>query len=147
MGAWSPVWPDWAIYWTLGIFLKPCTTINLPKSPKILGNFCKGVKIFNFSRNIIFGELLRTFVDFFWSHWYLPFYMFDFLIGLVILRAREMMSQNTSMNVTKLMPMQRPRRPPIWAENSTQVCLGSLRPNSKPFFAVTDYVLNYWCMI
>ena len=28
-----PVWPDWAIYWTLGIFLKPLATINLAKSP------------------------------------------------------------------------------------------------------------------
>ena len=28
-----PVWPDWAIYWTFGNFLKPLATINLPKSP------------------------------------------------------------------------------------------------------------------
>ena len=27
------VWPDWAIYWTLGNFSKPLATINLPKSP------------------------------------------------------------------------------------------------------------------
>ena len=27
-----PVWPDWAIYWTLGNFLKPLATIYLPKS-------------------------------------------------------------------------------------------------------------------
>ena len=27
------VWPDWAIFWTLGKFLKPLATINLPKSP------------------------------------------------------------------------------------------------------------------
>ena len=40
------VWPDWAIYWTLGNFLKPLATINLPKFPTFLGNFCKGVKIF-----------------------------------------------------------------------------------------------------
>ena len=37
----GPVWPDWAIYWTLGNFLKPLATINLPKSPPFLGNFCK----------------------------------------------------------------------------------------------------------
>ena len=30
-------------------FSKPLATINLPKSPTFLGNFCKGVKIFNFS--------------------------------------------------------------------------------------------------
>ena len=52
---WYSVWPDWAIYWTLGKFSKPLATINLPKSPTFLGNFCKGVKIFNFSSEIIFG--------------------------------------------------------------------------------------------
>ena len=40
-----PVWPDWALYWTLGNFLKPLATMNLSKSPTFLGNFCKGVKI------------------------------------------------------------------------------------------------------
>ena len=30
------VWPDLAIYWTLGNFLKPLATINFPKSPNIL---------------------------------------------------------------------------------------------------------------
>ena len=39
-----PVWPDWAIYWTLGNFLKPLPTINLPKSPTFLGNFLKVLK-------------------------------------------------------------------------------------------------------
>ena len=34
-----PVWPDWAIYWTLGHFLKPLATINLPKSLTFLGIF------------------------------------------------------------------------------------------------------------
>ena len=29
-------------------FLKPLATINLPKSITILGNFCKGVKIYHF---------------------------------------------------------------------------------------------------
>ena len=53
-----PVWPEMVIYWTLGNFLKPLATINWPKSPTFLGNFCKGVKIFNFSSDIIFGQLL-----------------------------------------------------------------------------------------
>ena len=56
--------PDWAIYWTLGNFSKPLTTINLPKSLTLLGNFCKGVKIFNFTIEIIFGQLLQTFGNF-----------------------------------------------------------------------------------
>ena len=54
----AAVWPDWAIYWTLGNFLRPLATINLPKSPTFLGNFCKGDKIYNFSSEIIFGQLL-----------------------------------------------------------------------------------------
>ena len=31
-----------------GPLLKPLATINLPKSPTFLGNFCKGVKIYHF---------------------------------------------------------------------------------------------------
>ena len=41
---------------------------NLLKSPTFLGNFCKGVKIYHFSSEIIFRELLLTFGNFFWSH-------------------------------------------------------------------------------
>ena len=52
------VWPDLAIYWTLGNFLKPLATIDLPKSPTFLGNFCKSVKIYPYSSEIIFGQLL-----------------------------------------------------------------------------------------
>ena len=48
-----------------GHVLKPLATYNLPKSPTFLGNFCKGVKIFNFSSEIIFGQLLQTFGEFF----------------------------------------------------------------------------------
>ena len=59
------VWPDWAIFWNLGNFLRPLATINLPESPKFLGNFCKGVKINHFSCEIIFGQLLWTFGDFY----------------------------------------------------------------------------------
>ena len=44
--------------WATGQLSKPLATINLPKSPTFLGNFCKGVKIFNFSNEIIFGQLL-----------------------------------------------------------------------------------------
>ena len=50
-------------------FLKPLATINLPKSPTFLGKFCKGVKIYKFSSDIIFGQLLQTFGGFFWSRW------------------------------------------------------------------------------
>ena len=62
------VWPDWAIYCTLGNFFKPFATINLPKSPTFLGNFCKGVIIYHFTTEIIFGNFYRHLAIFFWSH-------------------------------------------------------------------------------
>ena len=37
----------------------------MPKSPTFLGNICKRVKIHHFSSEIIFGQLLKTFGDFF----------------------------------------------------------------------------------
>ena len=43
------------IYYTLSNFSKPVATIILPKLPTFLGDFCKGVKIFHFSSEIIFG--------------------------------------------------------------------------------------------
>ena len=60
---WVSVWSDLAIFCTL-------TTINLLKSPTVLGNFCKGVKIYHFSGEIIWGQLFYTFGNFFWSHWW-----------------------------------------------------------------------------
>ena len=41
-----------------GQILIPLSTINLSKSPTFLGNFCKGVKIYHFSSEILFGQLL-----------------------------------------------------------------------------------------
>ena len=64
----GPVWPDWAIYWTLDTFLKPLATINLSNSPTFLGDFCKDVKIYHFSGEIIFGHFYRHLAIFFWSH-------------------------------------------------------------------------------
>ena len=61
----SAVWPDLAIFWTLGNFLKPLAAINLPKSLTFLGKFCKDVKIIHFSIEIIFGQLLSKFGDFY----------------------------------------------------------------------------------
>ena len=62
------VWPDWAIYWTCGNFSKPVATVNLSKSTTFLGNLCKGVKILNFSSEIILGNFYRHLVTFYWSH-------------------------------------------------------------------------------
>ena len=46
-------------------FLKPLAPINLPKSPTFLGNSFKGTKIYHFSSEVIFGQLLQTFGDIF----------------------------------------------------------------------------------
>ena len=46
-------------------FLKPLATIHLPKSLTFFSNFCKVVKIYPFSGEIIFGQLLKTFGEFF----------------------------------------------------------------------------------
>ena len=53
----------------LGQLLKPLATINLPQSPPFFGNFCKGVKIYHFSSETIFGHFYRHLVIFIWSHW------------------------------------------------------------------------------
>ena len=49
---------------TLGTHSKLVATIILPKSPTLLGNFCKGVKINHFSSEMIFGHF-GTFGDFY----------------------------------------------------------------------------------
>ena len=65
----TPVWPDWAIYCTLGNFSKPVATIILPT---FLGNFCKAVKIFIVPVKSFLGNFFRHLVNFYWSHCPLP---------------------------------------------------------------------------
>ena len=57
---------------TLGNFLQPFATMNLPKSPTFLGNFSKGAKIIHFSNEIIFGNFYRHLAIFIWSRCSLP---------------------------------------------------------------------------
>ena len=52
-----------------GQIFKALATINLPKSTTFLSNFCKGVKIFNFSSEIILGNFYGHLATFHWSHW------------------------------------------------------------------------------
>ena len=61
------VWPDWAIYWTLGNFSKPVATISLPKSPT--GNFVKVSKSLIFLEKSFLGNFYRQLAIFYWSHW------------------------------------------------------------------------------
>ena len=62
------MWPDWAIYWTLGFFSKPLATINLPQSPTI-DNFCKGVQNLILQVKLLLGTFYRHLAIFYWSHW------------------------------------------------------------------------------
>ena len=66
------MWPDCAIYWTLGNFSKPAATISFSKSPTFLGNFVKE------SKSLIFlvKSFYRNLATFYWSHWShkLPFF-------------------------------------------------------------------------
>ena len=48
-----------------GQLFQALATINLSKFLTFLGNFCKGIKIQQFSSEIIFGQLLQTFGDFY----------------------------------------------------------------------------------
>ena len=57
--AWRSVWPDWAIFCTLGYFLKPFDNNYFPKLPRLLGIFCKGVKIIYF----LWNHIWATFID------------------------------------------------------------------------------------
>ena len=61
----SPVWPDWSIYWILGNFLKPLATTILPKSPTFLDNICKLVKIYHFLDKSFLGNFYRHLVIFY----------------------------------------------------------------------------------
>ena len=41
-----------------GQLFNALATINLPKSPTLLGNICKGIKIFHFSNEIVLEQIL-----------------------------------------------------------------------------------------
>ena len=54
----TAVWTDFGNLLEFGQLLKPLATINLPKSSIVLNSFCEGVKIYHFSSEIIFRQLL-----------------------------------------------------------------------------------------
>ena len=69
------MWPDWAIYFTLGNFSKPVATIILAKLPTFLAIFVKVLKSF------LVKSFWANFIDiwryFFWSHCRL--FQYDFV--------------------------------------------------------------------
>ena len=48
-----------------GPLFKALGNNSFAKSPTFLGNFCKGVRIYHFSSEIIFGQPLKTFGNLF----------------------------------------------------------------------------------
>ena len=56
---------------TLGNFLKPLATINLPQSSPFLGIFVKVSKSFIFLVKSFLGNFYRHLAIFIWSHWIL----------------------------------------------------------------------------
>ena len=62
-----PVWPDRAIYLTLGNFLKRLATINLPKSHTFLSNFLKVSKSIICLVKSFLGNFYGHLAIFFWS--------------------------------------------------------------------------------
>ena len=64
------MWPYWAIYCTLGKFLKPLATINLPKSPKFLAIFVQVWKSIIFLVKSILVNVYGHLAIFFRPHWF-----------------------------------------------------------------------------
>ena len=50
--------PDWAIYCTLGQLFKACGNNYFAQISHILGNFCRGAKIFYFLSESFLGNFL-----------------------------------------------------------------------------------------
>ena len=50
-------------------FYSLCQQLICPNLPTLLGNFCNGVKIYNFLAKSFLGNFYRNLVIFFWSHW------------------------------------------------------------------------------
>ena len=50
-------------------FQSPWQQLFCPNCHHILGNFCKFVKIFHFTSQILLGNFYRHLATFYWSHW------------------------------------------------------------------------------
>ena len=79
------MWPDWAIFWTLGNCSKPLATINLPKSLTFLAIFVKVSKSIIFLVKSCLGNFYRHLAIFFKSHCFL--FSFTFFQSFVMFLA------------------------------------------------------------
>ena len=55
-------------------FQSPWQQLFCPNCQHILGNFCKGDKIFYFTRKILLGNFYKHLTTFYWSHCFLPIF-------------------------------------------------------------------------
>ena len=69
------MWPDWVIFWTLGNFLNPLATVNLPNLPHSEAITVNVSKSFIFLVKPFFGNFYRHLAIFIWSHCPLPKYI------------------------------------------------------------------------
>ena len=63
------VWPDWAIYWTLGNFSKPVEQLFCPNLSHSQANFVKVSKSIIFLVKSFLGNFYRHLATFYCSHW------------------------------------------------------------------------------
>ena len=68
----EPVWPECAIFCTLGNHLKLVATITLRKSHTLLAIFVKVSKLFIFLEESFLGNFYRHLAILIWSHWEEP---------------------------------------------------------------------------
>ena len=66
----------------------------LPKMPTLLSNFCKGVKINHFSREIILGNFYRHLGIFIWSHWHSHIKISEQLLNSKLLHCDDLQLQS-----------------------------------------------------
>ena len=131
----------WATYQSLW------QQLVLPKSPTFLGNFCKGVKFFYFSSELILGQLFTGHIDWHWvclsfrvekDIWIPTFLNYQLLDDPCYTRGKLTFKL---MDLVTLLPQQ------MTANQSPRMISHKIKPpwdqNWKTFFAVTGGDLNF----
>ena len=97
------MWPDWVIYYTLGNFLKPLATVNLPKSQTLFAIFQKVSKSIIFLVKSFLGNFYRHLATFFWSHWQQP--KQEPIVVVVVERLRFILKCNRASKRARCQPI------------------------------------------
>ena len=77
------VWPDWAIYYTLGNFSKLVAPLFCSNRPDFWEIFVKAVKMFHFQKWNHFGQHIDIWRLFYWSCWSLSPFLLSFLFNIL----------------------------------------------------------------